>query len=196
MSIAIIPARGGSQRIPHKNVREFHGKPIIAYSIESARASGLFDKIIVSTDDVKIARIADNHGAMIHIRPAALAQDEVGTQEVVKAVLETIGRRAKPNGYACCIYATAPLMTADDLRRGYNIILKRLASFAFSVGTDPLQDAGQWYWGRVSAFLESVPLIDEQTVMVPIDRRRVCDINTEEDWARAEAMFISIRDGV
>ena len=174
----------------------FHGQPIIAYSIKTALDSGLFSRVVVSSEDLEIQQIAIKYGAGIQPRPAELAQDEVGTQEVMKQALIAARNSGLTSRYACCIYPTAPMMTTHDLVRGYQSMIRRLSCYAFSVGTDPLQDAGQWYWGKVDAFIEDVPLIDERSVMVPIDRRRVCDINTPEDWERAEQMFITLRDGI
>jgi len=115
-NIAIIPARGGSTRIPLKNCLDFHGKPIIQYSILTAQRSGLFDVIVVSTDHPKIAEAAHQVGAVVMWRPANLCQNEVGTQKVTAYVLEMFEGR-QPD-LACCIYPTAPLMTASDLRAG------------------------------------------------------------------------------
>ena len=201
MSVCIIPARGGSRRIPNKNIRDFHGKPIIAYSIATAQASGLFSRIIVSTDSEAIGAVAVKYGAEARMRSAVhLTSDGVGTQEVTAYALVQAGISY---GYACCIYATAPLMSADDLRRGLAELESADAhsghcdafSFAFSVGTEPLRDAGQFYWGRVKAFLGRVPLISPESLMIPIPDNRVCDINTESDWQRAEQMYAALHQG-
>lgn len=185
--ICIIPARGGSQRIPHKNRKLFHGKPIILYSIETAQKSGLFDEIIVSTDDPDIFEIAMAHGATGYMRPEHLAVDEIGTQAVAKDVLEQVD----PKIYAACvIYPTAPLMSADDLKRGdLAMTYGSEMDYAFSVGTEPLSDAGQFYFGKAESFRRGLPLIDEFSLMIPINSKRVCDINTPEDWDRAEKMY-------
>ena len=192
MNIAIIPARGGSQRIPGKNIRLFHGKPIIAYSIETARASGCFDKIIVSTDSVEIATVAKAYGAKIHNRAKKLAEDGVGTQEVTKAALQwwlsSPGTRAPE--FACCIYATAPLMSSIDLRAGLAMLHSGEHKYAYSCGPNA-EDAGQWYWGRPKAFLQEVPL-EGNSARLCLPAERVCDINTEDDWQRAERMFADL----
>lgn len=183
--IAIIPARGGSTRILGKNNKSFHGKPIIQYSIDTAERTGLFDRIVVSSDDPVMATDAE-----FLKRPDALAQNEVGTQEVTRAALIQLGIA---DGYACCIYATAPLMTVEDLRRGLELLKSsRGLDYAFSVGTEPLQDAGQFYWGRVEAFLSGAPLVGPRSIMVPISADRVCDINVEDDWRRAELMYTAL----
>jgi pseudaminic acid cytidylyltransferase len=183
--IAIIPARGNSQRIPRKNIRAFYGKPIIAYSIETAQNCGYFDRVIVTTDDDEIAKVAREWGAEPYMRDPAYALDEVGTQEVVQECLEEIDYSGP---LVCCIYATAPLMQVADIQRGWESLTGD-HTYAFSVGTDPLRDAGQFYWGWIEMFLDGEPLISPQSAMVPIDEKYVCDINVEADWTRAVAMY-------
>lgn len=190
-AIAIIPARGGSRRIPKKNIRQFFGKPIIAYSIEAAKASGLFDRIVVSTDDKEIENVARELGADALIRNPALARDDVGTQEVTRDALTYLadGRR-----YACCIYPCAPLLMASDLDYACRQIHfgdagVSVGDFAFAVGTDPLRDAGQFYLGPVRSFLQRRPLVSPDSFMIPIPESRVCDINTPADWNRALELY-------
>ena len=189
-NVAIIVARGGSTRIPRKNLRPFFGKPIMAYSIEAAIASRLFDNVIVSTDDDEIAEIAQQFDADVMKRPDRLAQNEIGTQEVMAHAM-TIA-----DGYdmACCIYPTAPMMTPADLIRGWQRLHAPGTVYTMSVGTDPLQDAGQWYWGHSWAFREGVKLIEPHTAMIPIPFNRVIDINTQEDWDLAESMYLAWRE--
>jgi len=123
MRLAVIPARGGSKRIPRKNIREFCGKPMIAWSIEAARVSGCFDRILVSTDDEEIAAVARQHGAETpFVRPAELANDHAGTTPVVQhAVLWQRAQGAAP-AQVCCLYATAPFVQAADLREGLRLL--------------------------------------------------------------------------
>src|SRR5688572_27060303 len=111
MNVAIIPARGGSTRILRKNIRMFHGKPIIAYSIAAAKESKLFGRIVVSTEDGEIGRMAEGYGATWYPRGLELTVDEVGTQEVARDVLAWLVEQNDIPEYACCIYATAPLMS-------------------------------------------------------------------------------------
>ena len=123
MNIAIIPARGGSKRIPKKNIRDFCGKPIIAHSIELALESNLFEKIIVTTDDSDIANISKNYGAEVpFIRDKNLSDDSTGTDDVIKDAIQKLGDMGCEIDYACCIYPTAPLITAEDLQHGFDII--------------------------------------------------------------------------
>jgi N-acylneuraminate cytidylyltransferase len=191
VSIAIIPARGGSQRIPRKNIRMFHGRPVISYSIETAQKTGWFNQIIVSTDDVEIAAVATQYGALTLFRPPEMSTNEIGTQEVMQYVLRSLDPDRQDS--ACCLYATAPLLRVEDLRRGFSLLRSHnSASFAFSVGTSPLRDAGQFYWGWSQAFIRGDDL-HANAVMVPINEDRVCDINTEDDWLRAEQMYLALR---
>ena len=187
--IAIIPARIGSSRIKKKNIKEFHGKPIIAYSIETAKSTGLFDEIVVSTDDDEIGHIAKQYGAKIYRRPKALAEDDVGTLAVTKDAALFMYRQGYHAQYVCCIYATAPLMSAKDLIAGFDVITKQDCAHVISVGYPPLRDAGQWYWSRVFALALGVDYFDLTTIPIRIPNDRVCDINTLDDWQLAEEMY-------
>lgn len=223
-NICIIPARGGSKRIPGKNIRPFLGKPIIAYSIEAALTAGVFDQVLVSTDSEEIAEIAQVYGALFWRRPAELADDHTGTQPVMRQALRAV---ARDGDLACCVYPTAPMMSPADLRLGLTALTKTTwsPSFAFSVTTYdfPIQralaraddgaltplwggdaelrsqdleerwhDAGQWYWGRASAFIRDELLYSPASLGVPIPRWRVQDIDTEEDFRRAELMYAAL----
>ena len=116
-SLAIITARGGSKRIPHKNIKEFCGKPIICYTIEAALASGVFDEVMVSTDDEEIARIAREAGAEVpFFRSAETANDQATTADVLTEVVQEYEKRGKHFETACCLYPTAPFLTPERLR--------------------------------------------------------------------------------
>ncbi len=228
MIVAVIPARGGSKRIPRKNIRLFAGKPIIAYSIEAARDCGLFDRIIVSTDDQEIAAVARAWGAETpFVRPAELSDDHTGTHAVVAHALTRIAdRETLASATACCIYPTAPFVTSADLRRGHELlagtgksIVFSAATFAFPVqralrmlpdgGVAPLfpewidlrsqdleasyHDAGQFYWGRAEAFCDGLPAFSSDSAAVVLERHRVMDIDTLEDWVQAELMFAALK---
>ena len=134
MNIAIIPARGGSKRIPNKNINEFCGKPIIAWSIEAAIKTKLFDKVIVSTDSKKIAKIAKEYGAEIpFFRPKNLSDDHTETAEVVKHAIQWMNSRSFEIKFVCCIYAPAPFVKAIDLNIAYKKLVNSKKSFVFSV---------------------------------------------------------------
>jgi N-acylneuraminate cytidylyltransferase len=134
VKIAVIPARGGSKRIPRKNIRPFCGKPIIAYSIDAARESGLFDEILVSTDDDEIAAVARQFGATTpFVRPKDISDDFTGTNAVVKHAVTWFKERGDEVSHACCIYATAPLIQPRYLREGHDALADSDAAFAFSV---------------------------------------------------------------
>ena len=226
MKLALIPARGGSKRIPRKNVRLFHGKPIIAWSIAAARESGLFDRVVVSTDDEEIAAVARAYGAETpFVRPPEFSDDRTGTNAVVRHGLEWFAAQGDAVDVVCCIYATAPFVTAEALRRGHDLLTARGHGFAFSVTSFPFpiqralkirtdgslamfqpehmatrsqdleeawHDAGQFYWGYGAAFLADLPLFSEHAVPVVLPRHRVQDIDTAEDWRRAELMFAAL----
>tara|TARA_R110001606_G_C15403445_1_gene653641 strand:+ start:6790 stop:7482 length:693 start_codon:yes stop_codon:yes gene_type:complete len=133
--LAIIPARGGSKRIPRKNIREFCAKPIIAWSIEAALESNCFDHVIVSTDDQEIAQVAKQYGAEVpFLRPQELADDYTATRPVINhAIQEASSLWGIPN-YVCCIYATAPFLQAEDLRLALEKLSCGAAKFVFSAG--------------------------------------------------------------
>jgi pseudaminic acid cytidylyltransferase len=227
MKLAIIPARGGSKRIPRKNIRPFHGRPIIGWSIGAALASGLFDRVIVSTDDAEIAEIARGEGADVpFLRPADLSDDHTGTVAVINHAIRWHLDAGQAVGDVCCIYATAPFVTAAALEEGHRLLTARGHGFAFSVTRYgfPIQralrlredgalamfqpqhlatrsqdleeayhDAGQFYWGKAQAFLDNLPLFSEHAVPVILPSHLVQDIDTLEDWRRAELMFAALR---
>lgn len=134
MKIAVIPARGGSKRIPRKNIKEFFGKPMIAWSIEAAKQSNIFDRIIVSTDDKEIAEIAEQYGAEVpFMRPNTLADDFAPTIPVIAHAIEEMKNIGCAVEYACCIYATAPFIQTSDIVTGYEEINTGGWAYAFSV---------------------------------------------------------------
>lgn len=136
MNLAIIPARGGSKRIPGKNIKDFCGKPIIAYSILAAKQSNLFGKIIASTDSEEIAGVAKNYGAEVpFIRPSELSDDYTGTDAVVLHALEWMLRMGYDVEFVCCIYATAPFLKPELLVKGFEILERKQSVSAFSVTT-------------------------------------------------------------
>jgi len=136
MKIAVIPARGGSKRIPMKNIKNFSGKPIIAWSIEAAIKSKLFDRVIVSTDNHEIASIAKQHGADVpFMRSKHLSDDYTGTNAVVKDVIQNIHKNGEQVSYVCCIYATAPFVSSKYLIKAYQDLINQNKSYAFSVTT-------------------------------------------------------------
>lgn len=183
-TICIIPARGGSTRIPRKNIKIFHGLPMLAYPIYTARASRIFNQIIVSSDDDEILAIAKQYGADVHKRSDALSQNDVGTQEVMRDVLEHFTSTA-----ACCLYPCTPLLRASDLIAAHHILQYEHCDYVASVGANPLRDAGAFYFGHTDAFKAGIPLFDCRTLLRLLPDERVCDINTPEDWARAESLY-------
>ncbi|MGV2989266.1 pseudaminic acid cytidylyltransferase [Vibrio sp. E150_011] len=138
MKIAVIPARGGSKRIPRKNIKPFHGKPMIAYSIEAAVASGCFDKVIVSTDDVEIAEVAEQYGAEVpFLRPADISDDYATTMDVMEHAIGWCKNEGWDVKAACCLYATAPFVLPEDLKCGYQLLQGTGVQFTFSATSFP-----------------------------------------------------------
>jgi len=133
MRIAIIPARGGSKRIHRKNIRLFHGKPIIAWSIEAALKSNCFDRVLVSTEDEEIASISERYGAQVpFLRPSRLADDLTSTGEVVRSSILSLQSRGVKPTHVCCIYATAPFISHVDLRSAYGELTLTGVDYVFS----------------------------------------------------------------
>jgi N-acylneuraminate cytidylyltransferase len=182
---AVIPARGGSQRISRKNIREFYGRPILCYSIDLARAVGLVP--VVSTEDPEIASIASSAGAVIRQRPFELARDDVGTHDVWIDALNAVGAR---RGRSACIYPCAPLLDAEVFKIG-----RMGRTYAMTVGANPLRDAGAGYWGDVRDLRAGHPLITDATRLIVLHDDDVVDINTEEDWFIAENRY-ALKHGI
>lgn len=223
MKIAVIPARGGSKRIPRKNIKFFCGKPMIAWSIEAAKKSECFDRVIVSTDDDEIADIALASGAEVpFLRPKELSDDFTGTAPVISHAIDWMSREFEPIHKACCIYATAPFIQSGDLQAGLSLLENSNANFAFAVTSyafpiqrairinaedrvemfqpeyfstrsqdleEAFHDAGQFYWGKASAWQSGEPIFSGNATPILIPRYRVQDIDTPEDWQRAEWLF-------
>jgi N-acylneuraminate cytidylyltransferase len=222
MIVAIIPARGVSKRIPRKNIKLFHGKPIIAYSIERAIESNIFDKIFVSTDDMEISEISRSFGAEIISRPAELSDDYTGIHSVMNHAARELCQKINSLKSMCCIYATAPFIQSSDLLQGLNILNNENCKsvFAASEFSYPVfrsfflndsskiemlfpehfnsrsqdlpsvfHDAGLFSWGHLDTWLgDPIPFGPEQRI-VSIPSWRVQDIDTPEDWKRAELIF-------
>ena len=134
MNLCVIPARGGSKRILRKNIKLFCGKPMIAWSIEAALESGCFDQILVSTDDAEIAEVAGQYGAQVpFMRPTELSDDHTGPTAVIAHAINWLAALGQIPEQVCCLYATAPFICADDLRKGLFILTETACDYAFSV---------------------------------------------------------------
>lgn len=227
MKLAVIPARGGSKRIPRKNIRPFFRLPMIAWSIDAALKSGCFDAVIVSTDDDEIAEVARSYGATTPFtRPAELSDDHTGTTPVIAHAINWHLNSGVAPTYVCCIYATAPFVHEADIRKGLDSLERNMCDYVFTVTSFPFpiqravkitannriemfdcanlntrsqdleeayHDAGQFYWGRSDAWLNNKPIFSSGSVPLVLPRYRVQDIDTLEDWERAEKMFPSVR---
>ena len=196
---------------------------MIAWSIEAAKESNCFDQIIVSTDDVDIAEIALQYGAMVpFVRPAELSDDFAGTTSVVAHAVSFLKDMGGTPTHTCCLYATAPFVTPESLRIGLDLLNETKTDYTFSAATYsfPIQrairltengraemfnpeffdvrsqdleeayhDAGQFYWGRDEAWIEERVIFGTNSAPVLLPRHRVQDIDTPEDWERAEWLF-------
>lgn len=136
--IAIIPARGGSKRLPRKNIMEFNGRPMLHYSVAAAKESGLFKDVIVSTEDEQIAACAGAAGAEVMLRPAELAGDTATVNQVLLATLDQLESSGRKYEHLCCLFATAPLRTADDIREGHALLDPPRVNTVIAVSTYPL----------------------------------------------------------
>lgn len=222
MKVAIIPARGGSKRIPRKNIKSFIGRPMIAWSIDLALRSGIFDHVFVSTDDEEIASVAQKAGAKVPFRrPADLADDYATT---VPVIAHSISEIEKVTGttvtLACCIYPCSPFTSEDDIINALRLLEVSGAPYAYPVTefAHPIQramsrssdghmsflekgaeltrtqdlpetyhDCGQFYWGRREAWLRHGRMHSEGVGYI-VPSWRVVDIDTDDDWVRAEIM--------
>ena len=220
--LAIIPARGGSKRIPRKNIRMFCGQPMIAYAISAAQESKLFDRVMVSTDDPEIADLASGMGAEVpFVRSIELSDDYATTTDVVANAIEFYERIGYINSHICCIYPCTPFIKVEDLTGALDSLNSSGANYCFPI-TDfpsPIQralkqdltnkltplypqfntartqdleafyyDVGQFYWGLKEAWTQKNP-IHLNSVGYRIPNWRVVDVDTIEDWNRAEIIF-------
>ncbi|WP_419813300.1 pseudaminic acid cytidylyltransferase [Bacterioplanoides sp.] len=222
MRIAVIPARGGSKRIPRKNIKPFSGQPMIAWTIAAAKKSAVFDRIIVSTDDEEIAAIARQYGAETpFVRPPELSDDHTATTAVIAHTIDYCQQQGISLDAVCCLYATAPFIQAEDIEKSYHQFCQDDWDYCFTVTDFPapvfrsfkalntggvemfypehfntrsqdlpeaLHDAGQFYWGTAQAWLDNKVIFSERSRVYKIPRWRVQDIDTEDDWQRAELM--------
>jgi len=219
MNLCVIPARGGSKRIPRKNIKSFFGKPMLAYPIEAALQCGLFDAVVVSTEDEEIAQVARAYGALSITRSHQLADDFTPTVPVIADAIHQLANSQIQQ--VCCIYPCTPLLTSETLMKAHQLLteveqpyvfpvlpfpaapqlaLKRSQSGSMSplfntaenVRTQDLEpayfDAGQFYWGRVDAWLQGLN-IHQQGYGMPIASLQAVDIDTLEDWQLAELFY-------
>lgn len=221
MRLAVIPARGGSKRIPRKNIRPFAGLPVIAHTLVAARAAQVFDHVLVSSEDEEILAVAEQYGGEALRRPPALADDHTGTLPVIRHAVLWAEAQGWPVAAACCLYPAAPLLRAADIRRAWEILAAGDCDFCFSATSFPypvhrallpegsgvrmlfpeyfsarsqdlpevIHDAGQFYWGTTRAWKEQERLFTDRARPLMLPRERVQDIDTEEDWRRAEILW-------
>ena len=191
MRVAVIPARGGSKRIPRKNIRNFAGKPMIGHAIDTARASGVFDKVVVSTDDSEIAEIARAFGADVPFqRPAELADDFTPTVPVIAHAVDACQTLGWEVSYACCIYPGVPFLQIEDLLAGWALLNQSGAPYVFPVTEFPsaIQRAlRRGNDGRMSPFYPEFELTRTQ------DLEPAYHDAGQFYWGRAQAWLSNMR---
>ena len=190
-AICIIPARGGSKRLPRKNLMLFAGKPMLWHAIDTARESKCFARVIVSTDDVGIANLAIQRGAERSMRTWTNPDGAIGTQEVTRQTIHQESISTKK--YVCRLYPTTPLLKPEHLRYGMAEAKKSGVHFTMAAGAHPLRDAGAFYWGRAKHFALGFPLLGIHTRLIILPEQHVCDINTQADWDEALIKYREIR---
>lgn len=226
-SVAVIPARGGSKRVPRKNVRMLDGRPLVAWSVDTCLATGIFDRVVVTTDDAEIAAAARDAGAEVPFdRDESLSDDHAPLVPVVADALERLGLASTDAVDACCVYPTAIGLRPGDLQAAWDLLTSQ-AVLPYVVGVvrydHPVQraltrdssgrlsmvdpstaevrtqdleprwhDAGQFVWGRCAAWLARTPVLTH-ALGHELPSWRAIDLDTEDDWARAEALHPLIR---
>jgi len=228
MNICVIPARGGSKRIPRKNIKNFGGKPMIAHAILTAKLSGLFEHIVVSTDDDEIAENAVEWGAEVpFVRPAELADDYTPMVPVVAHAVDACVKLRWDIDFICCIYPCVPLLQVTDLQAGLELLKRSSVDYCFPVAEFPsaiqralkqaenglmssfypqyelnrtqdlepaFYDAGQFYWGSTLSW-KTNPKIYSSGIGYCVPGWRIVDIDTPEDWRRAEILYDLFNSG-
>jgi len=221
MKIAIIPARGGSKRIPKKNIKSFVGKPMISYAIDRAIESGIFSKVFVSTDNKEIAKVAIESGAEVpFFRQEDISDDFTPTVPVVADAVNRLQQLGHVFDDVCCIYPCVPFILTEDLVNSFELFIKNQADYCFPITEFPsatqralkfstesliepvdkqyeltrtqdlektFYDAGQFYWGKANTWLENKTIHSNSCGYI-LPGWRVMDIDTEDDWKRAEIM--------
>ena len=218
-ALAIVPARGGSKRIPRKNIRPFLGRPILARVVETLLASGCFAEVMVSTEDDEIAAVARSAGAAVPFRRSRENANDTATTAAV--LLEVLAAYERSFASFCCVYPTAVFVTPEVVERGYELLqasgadtvipvlrfsfpiqrafrvqqgeLKMFQPEHMSTRSQDLEpayhDAGQFYWARTARFLEQKTLYARKAVPLVLDEMQAHDIDSEEDWRIAEFKY-------
>lgn len=218
-NLAIIPARGGSKRIPRKNVKPFLGKPMLAYPIEAALATGLFDEVMVSTDDEEIAEVARQYGAKVpFMRSAETANDYATLADVLHEVLNKYEEQGKVFDNMCCILATSPMLQSEDISNGFNTLINSdfstivpIVEFSYPIlrsfkmnddnaieynwpeyAKSRSQDLPKSYHDSGTFYWHKINLWRDGKITrggVVVSEETVQDIDTEQDWKMAEIKY-------
>ena len=215
INVCIIPARGGSKRIPNKNIKKFYGKPIINYTIDNVKRSKLFDKIVVSSDNLKILKIAKQNNCLTHLRTAYFANDHIDTISVIAKVIKDL-EKTHSIDRVCCVYPTSIFINKSDLKEAYKKLEKK-NNYVFSAAkfSHPIQrsffkksnkiemfdkkfflkrtqdlkefyyDAAQFYIGWKNSWLKKKILFDGPNKFIELEQNSFQDIDNPDDWQSA-----------
>jgi N-acylneuraminate cytidylyltransferase len=218
-TIAIIPARSGSKRIPRKNIRDFCGRPMISYPIRAAIESGVFSSVFVTTDSVEIAQIGQEYGAKVpFLRSTEASSDNATTQEAIVEMIQKLG--VSDDTEICCIYPCTPLITSKIILKVYKNFAKDTSKFLFTATqfSHPVQrgfdirdgevgsgvplsevrtqdvhefyhDAGQLYWATGKVWRSEARIVDRGSRVELLSTSEAVDIDNEQDWLLAEQIF-------
>ena len=222
-SIAIIPARSGSKRIPNKNIKLFMGQPIISYTIATLLESEIFDQVLVSTDSCEIRKISETFGAeTLDLRPGNLSDDNSSTMDVMKYELRKLAQIGCEPEFVACVYPATPLLNKDVLKSGLSKLIESKKDFCipivrnhvssgrlFQVNKDhtlnaasfdkqnnrtqdyvsEYRDAGQFYFGKKTAWENSMTVFSEDTIGLVVPEYLGIDIDSLDDWELAKMVF-------
>ena len=213
MNIAIITARGGSKRIKNKNIKNFFGKPIIAYSINLALKSKIFKEVIVSTNDKKIMQISKKYGAKVLFkRPNNLSKNGVPIVDVISHALKKISKKNLKPSFVCCIFPVSPFITKKILVSSYNTLKKKKLNYIFPVTrktysnqnklyiykkkisknkkkSQTFFDAGQFYWGSETAWKKKLNIFGLNSGIMYLSSKKFLDVNNMKDWKILEKNY-------
>ena len=213
MSLAIIPARGGSFRIKNKNIKLFFGKPIICYAIELAQKTKIFKKIVVSTDSYKIKKISEKAGAdVFFLRPKKLSNHTTPIIDVISHAIKKLNSKGFKFEYTCCIFPVSPLLKKNMLLRARTVMIKKKLRYIFPVtkktysneneiwvknwkitnnkiNSEKYYDAGQFYWGKSISWEKKKKIFSKLSGVIFFEKSNLIDVNFNKDWKTLKNIY-------
>ena len=214
MSLAIIPARGGSQRIKSKNIKDFFGKPVIHYAIRLAKKTNLFSRIIVSTDSLRIKYISEKAGAeVLFIRPKKLSNHLTPIIDVMSHEIKTLKEKNISYKYTCCIFPVSPLLKKNMIKKAKDILIKRKLNYIFpvtkktlsnnspllvnnnwkitssKVNSSKFYDAGQFYWSKSIFWEKKKRIFSNKSGVIFFKKSKLIDVNVIKDWKNLKLIY-------